>query len=230
MTGENDMQGLTPTRRDEGTIGIAMDDPTLVRTVARILSDHGHEIAIFNRADVMGGTWPVLPYTAVVASPEAVEHRRSAEPDAGGPTILLALPRGALARHRDKIAAVDGFVVTDESLALLPRLVALAARGLTVMPRGLKGDRNQVSPRLDRIRQLSPRDLEVLEELSLGRDNRSIARRLGMSVPTAKTHIRRIVERLGFRNRTDAAVFGAVYLAPRRPPATTLETIPARKG
>ena len=70
----------------------------------------------------------------------------------------------------------------------------------------------------------------MLEELSLGRDNRSIARSLGMSVPATKTHIRRIIERRGFRNRTDTAVFAAVYLAPGRPAATTLEADADKKG
>lgn len=225
------MKGLINTRRAAGTIGIAMDDETLVRTLARILSSRGLEVAIFNRTDVMSGAWPVLPYTVVVVSPDAMERRlRSDRDDAARWPIILALPRGAIARHRDKIAAADGFVVTDESLEYLPSLVTLAVHGLSVMPRGLRSDGVQVSPRLERLKHLSPRDREVLEELSLGRDNRSIARRLGMSIPTAKTHIRRIVERLGFRNRTDTAVFGAVYLAPGRPAATPLETMPTRKG
>lgn len=239
-TGENDMLGFVNARRAVGTIGIAMVDEMLVRTIARILSGHGLEVTIFNRTDVMSGAWPVLPYTAVVVSPQAMERRGASErrDDAGDlrgdegarhPTIL-ALPRGALSSHRDKVATADGFILTDEALEHLPRLVTLAAHGLSVMPRGVRSDRVQVSPRLERMKQLSTRDIEVLEELSFGRDNRSIASSLGMSVPATKTHIRRIIERGGFRNRTDAAVFAAVYLAPRRPPATTLEAVPARKG
>ena len=111
--GENDMKGLINTRRAAGTIGIAMDDETLVRTLARILSCRGLEVAIFNRTDVMSGAWPVLPYTVCRSEPSSdgtpppLRPRRCWRParrrGARHPTIL-ALPRGAIARHRDKIA------------------------------------------------------------------------------------------------------------------------------
>jgi DNA-binding NarL/FixJ family response regulator len=32
----------------------------------------------------------------------------------------------------------------------------------------------------------------------------------------AKVHIHRIIERLAFRNRTDAAIFGALWFVPDR--------------
>ena len=129
----------------------------LVRTLARILSSRGLEVAIFNRTDVMSGAWPVLPYTAVVVSPDAMERRRGSDRDDAATLAryILALPRGAIARHRDKIAAADGFVVTDETLEYLPSLVTLAVHGLSVMPRGLRSDGVQVSPRLERMKHLS---------------------------------------------------------------------------
>ena len=51
---------------------------------------------------------------------------------------------------------------------------------------------------------MSGRELTVLEELAAGRSNKEIARRLGISPETVKTHVARLYERLGARRRVDA--------------------------
>lgn len=51
---------------------------------------------------------------------------------------------------------------------------------------------------------LSPRELEVLEELRAGRSNQEIAERLGVSLNTVKTHVARLLEKLGAQRRGDA--------------------------
>jgi two-component system, NarL family, response regulator DesR len=53
--------------------------------------------------------------------------------------------------------------------------------------------------------ELSCRQLEVLEELALGRSNDEIARRLYISVNTVKFHLNAIYDRLGVHNRVEAA-------------------------
>jgi DNA-binding NarL/FixJ family response regulator len=52
---------------------------------------------------------------------------------------------------------------------------------------------------------LSRRQLEVLEQLALGRSNEEIANRLFISVNTVKFHLHEIYERLGVHNRVEAA-------------------------
>jgi len=51
---------------------------------------------------------------------------------------------------------------------------------------------------------MTPRELSVLQELAEGRSNKEIARRLGISPETVKTHLARLYERLGARRRTEA--------------------------
>jgi DNA-binding NarL/FixJ family response regulator len=52
---------------------------------------------------------------------------------------------------------------------------------------------------------LTPRELEVLRMLSRGSANKEIARAIGVAEVTVKLHTRRILEKLGVRNRAAAA-------------------------
>jgi DNA-binding CsgD family transcriptional regulator len=52
--------------------------------------------------------------------------------------------------------------------------------------------------------QLSPREQDVLVLMAEGASNRQIAERLGISVHTAKFHVRRITDKLDAVGRTDA--------------------------
>jgi len=54
--------------------------------------------------------------------------------------------------------------------------------------------------------KLTPRQNEVLIELGKGRSNQEIARELGISVATVKLHVNAILQALGVRNRTEAAI------------------------
>lgn len=51
---------------------------------------------------------------------------------------------------------------------------------------------------------LSLREFEVLEHLANGAPNKIIARKLEISPNTVKTHISRVIEKLGAQNRTQA--------------------------
>jgi DNA-binding NarL/FixJ family response regulator len=53
---------------------------------------------------------------------------------------------------------------------------------------------------------LTPRELEVLQRLTLGRTNSGIAQDLTISVGTAKIHVQRVIQKLGVSDRTQAAV------------------------
>lgn len=53
---------------------------------------------------------------------------------------------------------------------------------------------------------LTPRELEVLELISVGLTNAEAARRLQVSVHAIKFHLAAIYSRLGVANRTEAAV------------------------
>lgn len=55
---------------------------------------------------------------------------------------------------------------------------------------------------------LTPRELEVLQLLAAGQANKDIARALGVSPNTVKTHLARLFEKLGANSRTAAIARG----------------------
>jgi NarL family two-component system response regulator LiaR len=59
--------------------------------------------------------------------------------------------------------------------------------------------------------RLTPRELEVLAELARGRANKAIALELGVSERTVKTHVSNILAKLGFTDRTQAAVYAVEH-------------------
>jgi DNA-binding NarL/FixJ family response regulator len=64
---------------------------------------------------------------------------------------------------------------------------------------------------------LTPRELEVLPLLTLGRSNREISRLLFLSEGTVKAHLAAVFRKLGVSNRTQAAL-AAVAMGIGTPP------------
>lgn len=56
---------------------------------------------------------------------------------------------------------------------------------------------------------LTPRELEVLNLLAEGVSNKTIARRLGISIHTAKFHVGSLLDKLDASGRTDAVAHAA---------------------
>jgi len=102
--------------------------------------------------------------------------------------------------------------------ALAARLAALLAGvpGLQLVGLGEAADVTVVLPAATSQasagdHQLTPRELEVLALLAEGASNKVIARRLGISIHTAKFHVGSLLGKLGAASRTEA-----VTLATRR--------------
>jgi DNA-binding CsgD family transcriptional regulator len=56
---------------------------------------------------------------------------------------------------------------------------------------------------------LTPRELEVLSLMAEGASNKTIARRLGISIHTAKFHVGSLLDKLDATGRTDAVAHAA---------------------
>lgn len=82
-------------------------------------------------------------------------------------------------------------------------------RKLTPLPRAAAFERNEAAIR---SLGLSPRECEILELLASGQSNKELARTLGISPNTVKTHIARVFEKLEVQKRV-AAIEKARWLA-----------------
>jgi DNA-binding CsgD family transcriptional regulator len=115
-----------------------------------------------------------------------------------------------------RAGTVDGFVCAYrayppllKSLSHLEsddaaRLVGVAQRIDPALSRRLG---IETTRRLQSHGLLSPREREVLELIRKGLSNKEISRVLWITEGTAKVHVRHILEKLGVRTRTEAALF-----------------------
>lgn len=61
-------------------------------------------------------------------------------------------------------------------------------------------------PATGSLQDLTEREIEVLTQIGYGSSNKQIARHLGITIGTTKTHVSHILEKLGIDSRTQAAL------------------------
>lgn len=132
---------------------------------------------------------------------------RDAWPDC---RILLGLPGdspGALADLLEHGAC--GCVALTATRTAAWRLLATIAAGGVALPDAVVTEllarlQQRRRPRSDRVRNLTAREREILHQLAQGRQYKEVARAIGISLDTVRTHVRRLYGKLGVNNRTDA--------------------------
>ncbi|OEU86348.1 LuxR family transcriptional regulator [Streptomyces abyssalis] len=97
------------------------------------------------------------------------------------------------------VARGDGMIAPSVTRRLIAEFARPGGSGRPPLPgRGTAG-----VPGLD---ELTPREGDVLRCLGQGLSNAETAQRLGMAEATVKTHVSRLLGKLGLRSRTQAAV------------------------
>ena len=114
-------------------------------------------------------------------------------------------------------AGAQGYLLKDmEPEELVPALEA-ALQGENVVAKELLGSLTRIvrsqpgavagaPPRRAPFGELTPRELEVLENIAKGLSNKMIAATLTITDGTVKLHVKAILRKLGLRSRVEAAV------------------------
>ncbi|GHB50520.1 DNA-binding response regulator [Streptomyces viridiviolaceus] len=113
-------------------------------------------------------------------------------------------------------AGASGFLLKDASADQLAEAVRVVAAGDALLAPGItrrliaefsRLDDRPRAPLKERVGGLTERETEVLALIAQGLSNAEIAQRLFVAEQTVKTHVGRILVKLGLRDRTQAAVF-----------------------
>ncbi|MEU0653339.1 response regulator [Streptomyces albogriseolus] len=113
-------------------------------------------------------------------------------------------------------AGASGFLLKDASAEQLAEAVRVVAAGDALLAPGVtrrliaefsRLDPRPRTPLRRRVGDLTERETEVLSLIAQGLSNAEIAVRLVVAEQTVKTHVGRILVKLGLRDRTQAAVF-----------------------
>jgi DNA-binding NarL/FixJ family response regulator len=155
---------------------------------------------------IMGGA-DVLPCKVLILTTFDVDEHVYEALRAGASGFLLKdVPADQLAHAIRVVAAGEALLAPS----VTRRLIAAFTGPGRVEPRRLPG-----------IDELTAREVEVLELLAEGLSNAEIGRRLFVGEATVKTHVARILTKLGVRDRVQAVIVafraGLVLVDPGRP-------------
>ena len=115
-------------------------------------------------------------------------------------------------------AGAAGYVTKDCSQVLLINALKAAAQGGVFVEKALLSGLVERLTRLPLLeyaavqpllKQLTPREVDVLRLLAQGRTNREISESLCLAHITVKKHVAKIAEKIGVADRTQAALIGA---------------------
>jgi DNA-binding NarL/FixJ family response regulator len=190
---------LLETQPDFAVVGTAADGASAVRLCRE------------QRPDVvlMDVRMPVM---------DGIEATREIVAGAGtdGPRILVLTTFDLDEHVYDALAAgASGFLLKDVTAERLFDAVRVVAAGEALLAptvtRRLIAEFARLRPRprsaaAPPLQRLTPREIEVLRLIAEGLSNPEIAARLVVGEETVKTHVSRVLNKLGLRDRTQAVV------------------------
>jgi DNA-binding NarL/FixJ family response regulator len=115
-------------------------------------------------------------------------------------------------------AGASGYLVKSAAGPEIVEAVRRAADGEMLIPApklaALLGRRREVAGQdedlASRLASLTPRETEILQLMTRGLDNREIAATLSVAYPTVRSHVRKVLHKLGARSRLEAVVKAAL--------------------
>jgi DNA-binding NarL/FixJ family response regulator len=202
-----------------------VDDQALVRAGFRMLIDAQPDMEVVGEADDGRAALEALAVTSAdlvlmdVRMPQldGVEATRRLLAGPGDAPKVIVLTTFDLDEHVFAAlrAGASGFLLKDARPEdLLAAIRAVLSGDAVVAPSATRRLLDHVADALPdatgedpRLERLTPREREVLVEVARGRSNAEIAADLFMAEATVKTHVGRLLTKLGQRDRVQLAVF-----------------------
>ena len=146
---------------------------------------------------------------------DGLEATRRLAGSPGGPRVLILTTFDLDDYVYEALrAGASGFLLKDAPAADLVHAVRVVAAGDALLAPSVTrrliaefASRPQGQPRPTALNALTPRETEVLRLIARGRSNQEIAADLVVAEQTVKTHVGRILAKLGLRDRAQAVVF-----------------------
>src|SRR6202451_710677 len=214
-----------PARRRGVTIPVlVVDDQELLRTAFSALSDAEDDLAVVGRA---GNGRRAVELVAELSPDVVVMDVRMPVMDGIEATRQITAARDAAPRvlilttfdldeyvFEALLAGGSGFALKSPRLTDLLGAIRPSAAGDALLapsvPRRLTAHftgRARAPSKADRrLEELTEREQEVLSLVAHGLSNAELAETLHVSLPTAKTHVSRILTKLGARDRTQLVI------------------------
>ncbi|QQG27471.1 response regulator transcription factor [Pectobacterium carotovorum] len=166
-------------------------------------------------ADDLYGIW-----RAIESMPDAV---LLLDGDVDSKTFVSTLDELSLANPNNHIVVMMNSVnkkqlelyLAHRAVAIVPKnlpaemviqVLKMAAAGMVCFPERTFFNKDDNKPDVNKVANLSDRQLEVLELIAAGKSNKQISRSLNISAGTVKSHLESIFRRLNVNNRTQAAI------------------------
>lgn len=161
------------------------------------------------------------PPDLVIASYDSVARlRRRSEADVlqliGRTELAVALYGENLLGAAEVLDLADSWLFVDALDGIVAGALALALEGYSIIPETIRSQLRTDVMRRALVARMSPVERDVLQALGSGHSNRQIAEDLGLEEPRIRALVRTVLERLHFRNRTEAGVFAALERIRRR--------------
>ena len=203
---------------------LIVDDQHLVRAGIRALLDRADDIEVVGEAaDGAAGVRAAVQFRPDVVLMDirmpvldgvAATRRIRADPRLGTVAVVVLTTFDAdeyvFAALRE---GARGFLLKDTEPDDLRRAVRIVAAGESLLSPAVTARVMQAAAmaapgqlRADLLLALTQREREVLIEVGAGHTNDEIGRRLQMSAATARTHVSRVMSKLGARDRSQLVV------------------------
>ncbi len=200
---------------------LLVDDHEMVRIGLKFFFDSQPDIRVVGEAGsgyevkaLVEQTNPdVILMDIVMAGMDGIEVTREIKTAFSDVNILMITSYLEEDKIVDSIyAGASGYIMKDVSPNILAQAIRIVADGgMYVSPQVSKylltRRDNNIEPQKTSIDHLTERELEVLTLVGKGCTNVEISTQLSISEKTVKVHVSNILSKMGFSNRTQAALY-----------------------